>query len=58
MIDVRPLSRRKDGTLNIEIITRTKSFKNRPIERAKRDDSNDAIYVLIGLVVIKLLSEV
>jgi len=55
---VRPLSRQKDSTQNIKIIKRTKPCQIGLIKRAKLDDLNDTIYMLIRPVVIKLLSEV
>jgi hypothetical protein len=58
MLDVRLLSRRKDGIQNIEIIKWTFPYKIKACERTNRDESNDAICMLIKLVVVKLLSEV
>ena len=58
MIDMRLSSRQRDGILNIEIIKWTYPYKIEAHERANRDESNDAICMLIGPVIVKLLGKV
>jgi hypothetical protein len=50
--------RQKAGKLNIETIKRTFPYKIEEYKRTNRDGLNDAICMLIGLVVIKLFSKV
>ena len=58
MLDVRLLLRQRDGIQNIKTIKWTLLYKIEAYKRTNRDESNDAIYISIGLVVVKLLSEV
>jgi hypothetical protein len=58
MIDVRLLSQQRDGIQNIETIKWTLPYKIKAYERMNRDESNDAICMSIGPVIIKLLSKV
>jgi hypothetical protein len=58
MLDVRLSSRQRDGIQNIKTIKWTLPYKIEAFKRTNRDELNDAIYMSIGLVVVKLLSEV